>query len=325
MSPETVASNPDTVTVAVVNHPMTRLHSRAEVLANCYRIGHLVDGLKSGHPDLDLIVLPEYSTTGVMYDETELYSTAMVIPGEETEVFAAACRRNRVWGVFALGGERHEQHPLKPPYNTAVLIDDTGEIVQRYRKIAPAAAGELSWPGEATCVSTGPKGLRISILIGEDGNFPELWRDCAMRGAELVVRCMALRGCDAEQQIGMAKTMAWANNVYVAAAGATGFDGLHAYSGRSATVGWDGRLLGECGAEPEGLSFAHLSIEALRAARRYERTRNPLYNLLHRGETGLGKVGVGVRGLAECPLEFYRTWVTDALEAQEKVHEISDV
>ncbi|MBF6332631.1 aliphatic amidase [Nocardia transvalensis] len=322
---ESGASNPDTVTVAVVNHPMPRLHSRAEVLAHCYRIGHLVDGLKTGHPELDLIVLPEFSTTGVMYDETELYSTAMAIPGAETEVFAAACRRNRVWGVFPLGGECHEQHPLRPPYNTAVLIDDQGEIVQRYRKIAPAAEGELSWPGAATYVSDGPKGLQVSILLGEDGNYPELWRDCAMKGAELVVRCQALRACDAEQQVGMAKTMAWANNVYVAAAGATGFDGVHSYCGRSALVGWDGRLLGECGAEANELRIAGLSIRSLRDARRYEPARNPLHSLLHRGATGLGKVGVGVRGLAECPLDFYRTWVTDAVKAQEKVHEISGV
>ncbi|MFI5780181.1 aliphatic amidase [Nocardia sp. NPDC051570] len=322
---ENGASNPDTVSVAVVNHPMSRLHSRGEVLANCYRIGHIVDGLKTGHPELDLIVLPEFSTTGVMYDETELYSTAMAIPGDETEVFAAACRRNRVWGVFALGAECQEAHPLRPPYNTAVLIDDRGEIVQRYRKIAPAPEGELSWPGETTFVCDGPKGLQISILLGEDGNYPELWRDCAMKGAELIVRCMALRACDAEQQVGMAKTMAWANNVYVAAAGATGFDGVHSYSGRSALVGFDGRLLGECGAEPHEMRFAGLSMRALRDARRYEPGRNPLHALLHRGATGLGKVNVGVRGLAECPLDFYRTWVTDAIKAQEQVHEINGV
>ncbi|MEV0250353.1 nitrilase-related carbon-nitrogen hydrolase [Nocardia sp. NPDC050712] len=317
MGNESVVSNPDTVNVAVLNHGMPRLHSRPEVLANCYRIGLLLDGLKLGHRDVDLVVLPEYSTMGVMYDETELYSTATVIPGDETAVLAEACRRNGVWGVFSLS-ERHEEHPLRPPYNTVVLINDLGEIVQRYRKIAPSPDGEPCYPGDTTYVCSGPKGIQLSLIIGEDGNYPEVWRDCVAKGAELMVHCQVLRGCQTEQQIAMAKAMAWANNVYVAVAGAAGFDGVHSYAGRSMIVDHDGRPLGECGSEVNELRGARLSLRAIREARHYNRDQFGPYGLLHRGESR----GADAFGVADCPLDFYRTWINDPVKAQEQVAEI---
>ena len=174
----------------------------------------------------ELIVLPESVTTGFTpgLDIEEVWDLVSELPGPVLQPFAdlaAELGTHLVLGTYERGPDRGVV------YNAAVVLGATGELLGVYRKTHPfgserADRGGWVTPGEDVLVVDTPLG-RIGMIICFDGDYPELARIEAVRGAEVICRPSALlRSADIWELTNRAR--AYDNHVYVIGSNATGID-----------------------------------------------------------------------------------------------------
>jgi deaminated glutathione amidase len=174
----------------------------------------------------ELVVLPETASTGFTpgLGPDQLWDLVGPVPGPLTEPVQDAARDlgvHVVWGTYERGPERGVV------YNSAVLIGPGGDVLGVYRKTHPfctelRSRGGWVTPGDEVCVVDTPLG-RIGMIICFDGDYPELSRITAVRGAEVIARPSALlRSADIWELTNRAR--AYDNHVYVVGANATGSD-----------------------------------------------------------------------------------------------------
>jgi deaminated glutathione amidase len=159
------------------------------------------------------------------------------VPGPVTEPVQEVARR---LGVHVVIGTYERGEDRGVVYNAAVHIDRGGEVAGAYRKTHPfctemRSRGGWVTPGDEVCVVETDLG-RIGMIICFDGDYPELCRITAVRGAEVIVRPSALlRSADIWELTNRAR--AYDNHVYVVGANATGADpGGVLYFGNSMIV-----------------------------------------------------------------------------------------
>jgi deaminated glutathione amidase len=197
----------------------------AGVQANCAKAVDYVERCVSD-TGAELVVLPESASTGFTPGTTpeHLWDLVSEIPGPVTEPLQEVARRLRVhlvWGSYERGPRRGVV------FNSAALIGPDGAVLGVYRKTHPFCTETRSrggWvtPGDEVCVVETPLG-RIGMMVCFDGDYPELARIQAVRGAEVIARPSALlRSADIWELTSRAR--AYDNHVYVIGANCTGVD-----------------------------------------------------------------------------------------------------
>lgn len=125
-------------------------------------------------------------------------------------------------------------------YNVASVIDPTGKIVARYRKMFPFYPYEVGvTPGNEFCLFDVPDVGRFGVSICYDMWFPETTRTLAVQGAEVILHPTLTGTIDREIELSIARASAAMNQCYF-------FDinGLDAGgAGRSIICGPEGRVV----------------------------------------------------------------------------------
>jgi len=159
-------------------------------------------------------------------------------------------------------------------YDTAMLIDPSGEIIGKYRKVHPAALlslekiyfrGGSSFPvfriGEWT----------LGFSICYDNLFPESCRCLALNGAELIVAPYATPVSDPWENF--LTTRALENGVFLAACNHVGREGEWQMSGKSMAIDPLGKIVAKASDCNEEIVIAEFDRQQVVDARR----RFPLF------------------------------------------------
>jgi formamidase len=290
--------SPEGVVVGLVQLQLPVVETPEHLAAQTRRIVQMVGKARRSYPLMDLVVFPEYALHGLsMSTADELMVT---LDGPEVQAMRAACTEHRIWGCFSI----MEKNPGGKPYNSGLVIDDLGQLRLYYRKFHPWVPVEPWEPGNVGIpVIDGPKGLKLALIICHDGMFPEMARECAYKGAELMIRTAGYTAPIRHAWQITNQANAFQNLMATASVCLCGSDGTFDSMGEAMVCDHEGQVVAQGGGRPDEIICAEIRPDLIREARLHWGVENNLYQLGHRGY-------VAVQGGArDCPYTFMQDLV----------------
>jgi len=287
--------SPNGVVVGMVQLQLPIVQTKSDLAAQTQRICDLVAKAKRGMTGMDLVVFPEYALHGLSMDTNP--EIMCDLNGPEVEAFKRACVENKIWGCFSI----MEHNPRGNPYNSGLIIDDRGELQLYYRKLHPWVPVEPWEPGDLGIpVCTGPKGAKLALIICHDGMFPEMAREAAYKGAEIMLRTAGYTAPIRHTWRVTNQANAFCNLMYTASVCMCGTDGTFDSMGEGMFVNFDGSVLVQGSHRPDEIIACELRPDLVREARRVWGVENNIYQFGHRGY-------VAVKGGArDCPYTYMK-------------------
>ncbi|UXM92905.1 carbon-nitrogen hydrolase family protein [Paenarthrobacter sp. JL.01a] len=271
------------------------LQANASVLDVDANLRTIEDAAKrASNAGAGLLLTPELFPVGYAPLRLHAELDAATLPSIR-ERLATIARTHRIGLVYSLPAlaqaqiQEQDDDAAQPPqaddawHITATLLDAGGNEVLNYAKVhlfGPEEHKAFVGAEEPPAV-VDFNGIRTSMLICYDVEFPEAVRAAATRGAELLLVPTALSaGFDNVPQV-LIRARALESQLNVAYANHSGHEDVYNFLGGSVVAAPDGSLLAAAG-EGAALLFAEVGTEMVKAAREevpYLRERRPeLYN-----------------------------------------------
>ncbi len=286
--------SPNGVVIGLVQLKLEQIDTPADVARQTRKIVELIAKARRNVAGMDLVVFPEYALHGLSMSIDPSIMCRM--DGPEVAAFKQACIDNRIWGCFSI----MEFNPEGNPYNVGLIIDDAGEIKLYYRKMHPWVPVEPWEPGDRGIpVIDGPNGCKLALIICHDGMFPEMARECAYKGAEIMLRTAGYTAPIRESWRFTNQANAFQNLMVTANVCMCGSDGTFDSMGEGMVCDFDGAIIahGTTG-RPDEIITAEVRPDLVREARAGWGVENNIYQLGHRGYVAV-KGGAG-----DCPYTF---------------------
>jgi formamidase len=295
--------SPHGVVIGLVQLQLPVVSTPAHLAAQTERICWMVGKARRNMAGMDLVVFPEYSLHGLSMDTNPEIMCSM--DGPEVAAFKQACREHKIWGCFSI----MEFNPKGNPYNSGLIIDDQGELQLYYRKLHPWVPVEPWEPGNIGIpVITGPRGVKLALIICHDGMFPEMARECAYKGAELMLRTAGYTAPIRHSWRITNQANAFQNLMVTASVCMSGSDGSFDSMGEAMVVNFDGEVIADGSHRPDEIITCEVRPDLVREARKHWGVENNPYQLYHRGY-------VAVKGGAQdCPYTFMHDMVSGAFK-----------
>jgi len=195
-------------------------------------------------------------------EDIQLFKLAETIPGPSTEALGKVARQKKVVIIASL----FEKRAAGVYHNTAVMIDASGKIVGKYRKMHipddPLYYEKFYFtPGDLGFQTHDTTYGKIGTLVCWDQWFPEAARLTALGGANFLFYPTAIGWLpDEEPEMNAAQHSAWetiqrghaiANGLYVVVVNRVGHEGKLTFWGQSFVVDPFGRIVAKASHDTE--------------------------------------------------------------------------